>query len=242
VTSPRQLDGPKRAMRSLSDGGVVEAMRDGVPAGWAEFDERFRPLLTTYARRLGIPHWHWDTCVMGVLDDEALRLARRDTVVPSNISSYLFRAVYHRYLKVKREAARRAIHYKAALGESSGNDGVVGTLCSEDALRNSENPLATSTDVPRTALHRFAQHLGASLTAEERHLLGWAGDCVPRRQMAEWMGLSYEATRKRLARLCERLRRSTPSALERLTDEERVEVEGFLRRFGRPQRSGNNDR
>jgi DNA-directed RNA polymerase specialized sigma24 family protein len=227
------MDGPKRAMGALSDAALIQAMRDSVPAAWAEFDARYRPLLEAYAKRMRIPRWDWSVCITEVLDDEAVRLVQRDGELPGNVPGFLVRAVRNRYLKLKRAAIRREKHYADAAGLESHTEQVVRGLCSEDALRASAGPGAEASDANAShALRRLALLLGEDLSKEEKQMLGWVGEGVPRRQIAEWLGVGYDAVRKRIYRLSQRMHGVTPAVLDRMNAEERAEVRRFLRRIG----------
>ena len=221
-------------MRALSDAALVQAMRESVAEAWAEFDARYRPLLEAYAKRTGIPRWDWSVCITEVLDDEALRLVERREDPPTNLSGYLVRAVRNRYLKLKRAAVRREKHYSDAAGLEGNAEQVVRGLCSEDALRASAGPAADASvnSSGSRALRRLAELLAEDLSREEKQMLGWVGEGVPRRQIAEWLGLGYDAVRKRIYRLSQRLHDLTPAALDRMNIAERAEAKRFLRRIG----------
>ena len=221
-------------MCALSDAALVQAMRESVTAAWAEFDARYRPLLETYAKRMRIPRWDWSVCITEVLDDEAVRLVQRDGDLPGNIPGYLVRAVRNRYLKLKRAAIRREKHYAAAAGFESHTEQVVRGLCSEDALRASAGPAgdASMNASASHALRRLAELLGEDLSKDEKQMLGWVGEGVPRRQIAEWLGSGYDVVRKRIYRLSQRMHQLTPAVLDRMNAEERAEAKRFLRRVG----------
>ena len=219
-------------MRACTDAQLVAAMREGVPEAWAEFDARFRPLLETFARRMGVPPWDGTACVTDVLDDTAIRLVTHNEGVPSSLSGYLVRAVRYRYLKQLRASRRRERHYTDASDATESGMAIVRGVVSEDALRASAGPFAVGEERHETTgtLAHFATLLAGELSIDERHMLAWVGEGVPRRQIAAWMGLTYEATKKRISRLSRRLRELAPSLLTRLRPAERREVERFLRR------------
>jgi DNA-directed RNA polymerase specialized sigma24 family protein len=219
-------------MAALSDVALIREMRARVPAAWAEFDARYRPLLEAYAERTGIPKWERAACISEVLDDVALYLADRAGDPPANLEGYLVRAVRNRYLKIKRAAIRREQHYSEAVGFDGDAEQVIRELCSEDALRASAGPGADAAAHSSHALRHLAGLLGAQLSADEMQMLGWVGAGVPRRQIAEWLGLGYDAARKRLYRLSRRLYALIPAALNRMSVAERAEAERFLRRIG----------
>jgi DNA-binding CsgD family transcriptional regulator len=245
----------RRAARALGDAALARALASADPAVWAEFDARFRPLLAAYARRVRIPPALWPQCVDEVLEDEAMRLADGGAV-PDQLAAYLVRSAYHRLLKARRAAARRERRYGAGAAEDgppgSGPwaDGaaerVVPGVCSAAALRASRGPRAADgapaawddagadASAASGVLARAAAALAARLTDAERQLLVWVAEQVPRRQIAEWVGDGYEATRKRILRLTRRLQADAARLAADLPPAERHEFERFLRRATRP--------
>lgn len=230
VTDHSGGNGIRRAMRALGDTALVEEMRAGRPEAWHEFDARFQPVLQMYAERTGIPPDDWDACVVMVVDDVAMRVATRDIEIPTNMSAYLVRMAYYARLHLRRDDRRRERVYELALRDAS-SEGVLRALCSQAALRESADPLSEVDDQQRHALDRFVTLLEEELDPEERHLLSWAGEGVPRRQIAQWMGTSYEAMRKRILRITVRTRQQVAAVLKRLASEDRAEVERLLARF-----------
>jgi len=226
----------QRATRALDDVALLRAMREGDPAAWAEYVSRFRPLLEQFARRTGVPPWEVPACVTDVLDDEALRLTGARATTPASLGGYLVRALYHRWLRERRGTARRERRHADALMLSSGGaaaDGVLRALCSSHALRVSEG--ASWVDASAAgALARLAAVVTRDLPDEDVLLLTWAGEGVPRRQMAEWLGVGYEAARKRLLRLAHRLREVAAQRAHELSADDRREVARFLRRAAMP--------
>ncbi|HYD54284.1 MAG TPA: hypothetical protein VEA99_16735 [Gemmatimonadaceae bacterium] len=225
-------------IRSLPDAQLVTRMRAGQPMAWGEFAARFRPALEAFARRAGIPGGDWGVCITEVLDDEALRLAAPEAALPAHLGAYLVRATYHRYLRLKRSRSCRARHYENASDEFDG-EWVVGALCSEHAVRASAGTWADRLDPaleegPHGTVGRLAHAIDTDLTEVERLLLGWVAQGVSHRQIAEWLGVGYDAVTKRIWRLCRRIRGSLPRHVERFDDGERREVERFFRRAGAP--------
>jgi DNA-directed RNA polymerase specialized sigma24 family protein len=231
--------------RALTDAALIDAMRAAVPEAWAEFDARFRPLLERYAARVGIPRWDWSVCITEVLDDEALRLVERTSQMPQHLSAYLVRAVRNRFLQQKRASLRRQIRYAHATDADTTAEGVMTGLMSEHTRRASQPPrVAEETAQGSSALTRFAEAIGTRLTAEERQMLVWVAEGVPRRVIAEWLGINREAAKKRVARLCRRLRDVAAEASARLPLEERREIDRMIRRASEPRpnsRSGETD-
>lgn len=224
---------------------LVGAMRDGIAEAWFEFDARFRPLLEHYARRIGIPRWDASVCITEVLDDEAIALIDGAHGIPQHLSAYLVRALRNRFLELKRAAERRRRNHLSAAEASDESEGVLIGLMSEHARRVSEpSRLADESATPSRAIARFARLLDARLTPEERQMLAWVGEAVPQRVIAEWLGITREAAKKRIARLCRRLRALSDEISRQLSPNERREVDCMLRRAGasrRVTRSGETD-
>jgi DNA-directed RNA polymerase specialized sigma24 family protein len=223
-----------RRLRALSDAVLVDAMRAGDELAWGEFVDRFRPLLEHFAQRTGIPRWEWDTCIAEVLADEALKLAStRQLALPASLGAYLVRAVRNRHLRLKRAAARRDRHYASASDASAAGSArqIVASLCSESAIRASEGPASDETGAS-SGLARLAATLREELSEDELLLLTWRGAGVPHRQAAEWLGITYDAAAKRVARISQRLRAIAQLRAATFPSEEQPELERFFRRVG----------
>ena len=222
--------------RALSDAALVDAMRASVPEAWTEFDSRFRPLLERYAARIGIPRWEWSSCITEVLDDEALRLIERSREVPQQMTAYLIRAVRNRHLALKRAAMRRDNRYAGAASAAASPERSVGSLVSEHTRRACEPPRVSEEQQPApTGAMRLAELLSARLSEEERQMLAWVAEGVPQRVIAEWLGINREAAKKRIARLCCRLRGAAEALKAELPPDTRREVDRLLHRAGEKQ-------
>jgi DNA-directed RNA polymerase specialized sigma24 family protein len=207
-------------------------MRASVPEAWTEFDARFRPLLERYAARIGIPRWEWSCCITEVLDDEALRLIERSRQMPQQMSAYLIRAVRNRHLALKRAAMRRDHRYAGAAAEAS-PDGVLGSLVSEHTRRACEPPrVSEEGQATPSGATQLAELLSARLSEEERQMLAWVAEGVPQRMIANWLGINREAAKKRIARLCHRLRAAAAVMRVELPPATRREIDRLLDRAG----------
>jgi hypothetical protein len=220
------------ALRALSDDALVEAMRNGDELAWGEFIDRFRPLLESFARRTAIPLWDWDTCITEVLDDVALRFVARRTALPRNVGAYLVRAVHNRRLRLKRAALVRERHYSEADCSTLPSAGY-GTvlLCSESTLRASAGPDAAPASSVSGGLAQLARLLQNEVSEEELLVLTWRSAGVPLRQVAAWLGVSYDAAAKRAVRLSRRLRAVAQLKVASLSPADRRDVDRFLRRL-----------
>jgi DNA-directed RNA polymerase specialized sigma24 family protein len=206
-------------------------MREDEPAAWSEFIGRFGPLLDRYARVIGVPNWYRQELVSDVLDDAALRLPVQQHA-PRKLSSYLCSALYHRLLKTRRAAARRDRAYRASVGALDSQS----PTASDYAIRMSASPLTISEPACISAMSRLATLISTKLSADERQLLEWHAALVPRREIALWLGITYEAAKKRVARACDRAKTIALQVSRELGDEDRAAVTRFLERTGAPAR------
>ena len=208
-------------------------MRASVPEAWTEFDARFRPLLERYAARIGIPRWEWSCCITEVLDDEALRLIERSREMPQHMTAYLIRAVRNRHLALKRAAMRRDSRYARAAAAEESPEGSLGPLVSEHTRRACEPPrVSEERQAIPTGVTRLAELLDARLADEERQMLAWVAEGVPQRVIADWLGINREAAKKRIARLCRRLRGAATALSAELPPATRREIDRLLHRAG----------
>ena len=218
----------RRRAAALSDAELVVAMGTRDPMAWAEWDLRFRMPLEQYARRSGIPRWDAAVYVAEVIEREGMRLAFRQGELPGSMMSYLRVAVRNRFLTARRVSHRRADAHRAAAWLEP--DGVVRSASSEAARRASAGPLAD--DSRPIAVANFARWLERDLAEDDRALLGWIAEHVPRRTIAAWLGVSYEAAKKRCTRLCARVRATASSYLRQAPPEDRDALRFFLARAG----------
>lgn len=229
MNNPRKDQQVRRALRHVSDDALIDAMREGTSEAWQEFMMRFRPLLMEYGHRTRRNEADWISCVETVLEEAAMRWAIDGAPRPRNVASYLLRAAAFHSRTVERDAKRRAARCDAAAEQAEGQ-GVVLSLCSEASVRYSHGPADSEPQSARGALGRFCKVLRHSLTEEEWKILGELGDGLPYRDIATELGLNYEAARKRIQRLCARVRGLVPAALEQLSTTDRAQVERLLRR------------
>jgi FixJ family two-component response regulator len=103
------------------------------------------------------------------------------------------------------------------------------TTCSEDARRASAGPDGEQLEIS-DSLRRFAHDLSSGLSDDERAILNWVSEGVPRRTIATWLGVRHEACAKRIWRLCRRLRAEAARHTKNYDGRARLDVERFLRR------------
>ncbi len=228
-----------RRVRALGDRALIDAMRAGDDFAFGEFLARFRPMMLAYAERR-VPGIYLCECVDEVLEDAALELADPRSTVPVQLRSYFVGAVRRRHLAVRRSGVRRQRWYEeAARGGRSLSEGAspaVTSLCAESTLAASRGVDVTAISAEPTALQRLATAIEEELDDETRLLLAWVGESVPHRQIATWLGTSYDATTKSIWRLCRRLERAAPVYAAAMPPEEQHELERFFRRARRGRR------
>jgi hypothetical protein len=235
-----QRPGNERRVRALDDRALVEAMRDGDDWAFGEFLARFRPVLALYADGRIATELHAE-CIDEVLEDEALRLSDRRSMVPAQLRGYLVGAARKRHLAVKRGRARRRRWYEEAASDSpatsDGRERVVRSACAESTIAASRGGSESrDDDAEPTPLEQLARAMEGELDDEARRLLVWIGRSVPHRTIAEWLGKSYDATTKQIWRLCRRLERAAPAYAATLAPAAQRELERFFRRVERGRR------
>lgn len=198
---------------ALSDAALVAAMRAGDRRAWMEFDLRFRPALERYAACIGLPTASWPECVSDVVTDAAIRFASAGAVVPESCLAYLIRAVRNRATNLSRQEAR--------------------AMRISEQLPPHTHPAASG---PRDGYGSIAERLREGLSPDQELLLAWVAENVPYRQIAEWLGIGYEATAKRIARLNARLRVRIENMTDDATDAERDAISALLRSDGPSRR------
>lgn len=217
----------RQALRDLSDKALIDAMRDGLPEAWQEFMMRYRPLLDRFARRTGIPPADQPDCVDAVLEDAALRWVIDGAAPPENLPAYLLRAVTYRRKRMERDASRLSKRYAL----TSTVEGAVVSLCSTSSIRDSQGLTDSSPDEGQAVLAKFCALLIEPLNEDDRMMLARLGDGLPYREIAAELGVNYESGRKRIQRLCARVRDAVPQVLEQLSDDERARINRILPRM-----------
>lgn len=230
MRNPRMRQDVQRRLRHLSDNVLIDAMRAGASEAWQEFMMRFRPVLLQYGMRTRVNDSDIDGYVDQVLEEAALRWAIDAAAPPKNITAYLLRALSFHRRTVDRDTKRRARHYERAT-DAGQNEGAIRSLCSEASVRDSNGPADDATDATQLALERLCNLVRQSLGEQDARILTQLADGLPHREIAAELGLSYDAGRKRIQRLCARLRDLVPNVVNQLSSTDRVHVERVLRRL-----------
>lgn len=219
-------------VQALGDRALVVALRCGSSDAVREFVVRFRPMLLLAARRLGVDAGERAERADDVLTDALLHLAGSGEAVPLSVRGYLLRSLRNRSINAARSLARRARAGASALdaaGESEAHfeRAVIGCV-SEHTVRASYGPSWDGPPPVSAALANLARALAADMAPEERLLTTWLSHFVPQQEIAAWLGLTYEATSKRVRRLRARLQAAAVRHIEHLSPAERDEVRAFL--------------
>lgn len=240
MTKSRMQQDVQRALRQLSDRALIEAMRESAPEAWHEFMARFRPLLIRYGSRTGMDRVECEASVEQVLEESALRWAVDGAAPPENMAGYLLRALNFHRRTLERDAKRREDRYHRA-AEPDQPEGAILSLCSEASVRYSAGSMYDDDNPTQGALARLCKLLRQSLGEEDSKVLMQLADGLPQREIAEELGLTYEAGRKRIQRLCVRVRGMVPTIARRLSNTDRAHLERVLRRLQPVQSQGVDD-
>jgi DNA-directed RNA polymerase specialized sigma24 family protein len=226
LTSDEGVEAARERAREL-----VERMRREELAAFQEFFACYCPVLLREARRLGVQPELREEIVIACLDDAAVGLMQHTTPIPRSLAAYLVTALRHDVFNESRRGRRERAHAEVAYREmTSHRQRVVMEGCSEASLRASDGPdwevvpLAPS-------IERLAAALDSGLNEDERRLLLWVGQWVPQTLIAEWLGISYGATRARVLRLRTRLRAAAARHVEGASSADRVVLDDFFRRL-----------
>ena len=206
----------------MGDPALIAALRCQDEGALREFFLRFRPGLLAAARRLRVSPGELEVVVDDCLADVAVHLITSDAAAPRSLPAYLARSLRNRVLNDARSRARadRRLAREA-------------DLAMEDARVAVHGPVATGepeTPALSPVLQRLAAALETPLGEEDRLLVVWMSHCVPRQEIAGWLGLTPKAAAKRIERLRGRLQLAALQHVERVDGDERRELLTFLRR------------
>jgi DNA-directed RNA polymerase specialized sigma24 family protein len=198
----------------MGDHALLAALRCQDEGALREYFLRFRPGLVRAARRLEVGPGDLDALVDDVLADVAVHLISSEAPAPRSLPAYLARSLRNRVLNQVRSRDRA----ERRLVEGADLPAVASPGAAADGA-----PLSP-------ALQRLAAALEAPLSAEERLLTVWMSHCVPRPEIAAWLGITPKAAAKRIERLRERLQLAALAYVDRSEGAERRELLAFLGR------------
>ena len=219
---------------AMSDAELVAGLRRDEPRAFAEYVRRFHRLLAYFPWRAGFDADASRDLALEVLEDAMLDLIAPDAVVPRSLHGWLVTRLRRRLANDVRADRRRRVReagatYDAGAAEASA------ALCSEATLRlcrgaDAGDPEDAGDDAPAGVAQRLGAALAAGLDAEERQLLAWLAESVPQREIADALGTTHAALRKRVERLRVRLRVEATRALEAMSPADRRVAQRLLGR------------
>ena len=216
--------------RRFNLGELVRLMRQGDYLALREFARRYRPMLRRYCDQAGLDVRDFVSLAADVLGDVALQLIESRGAVPETVDNLLITMFKNRFIDEERKEGRRAARAQTAGADGEEMDGVSRAVSSEASVRAASGPLWEAVPLAR-GVERLASMLDEGLTEEERMLLSWVSAHRPQTQIAEWLGLSYSAARKRLERLRARLSDLAKQYQHSLSGRDRRDVDRFFARF-----------
>lgn len=199
---------------AMGDHALLAALRCHDERALREYFLRFRPGLARAARRLQVDPGELDSLVDDVLADVAVHLITSEVPAPRSLPAYLARSLRNRVLNEVRSRDRA----ERRLVEEADSPAATSPASAEGGP-----PLSP-------ALQRLAAALEAPLGAEDRLLTVWMSHCVPRHEIAAWLGITTKAAAKRVERLRERLQLAALEYVEGTEGAERRELLAFLGR------------
>ena len=235
-------DGESAAER-WSDHALRSRMRLGEVEAFREFFARFEPMLRELAERERTRDV--DGTVLDVLDDVAERIRNHRVPRKLSLAAYLAAALRNRIRGERRLQLRRAsIEAGIASSLQGGRERAVLSLCSAYTLR-AASPQEPSEEDREQVERDFHEFLDGLLSVEERQLLGWLGDRVPQREIAEWTNAPHGVVRMRIHRLRARIAKAIRAYLARLDAADRARLErstGGMLRLSAPVAAGDRRR
>lgn len=224
----------------LPDRELVFAMRRGDQRALEEYFRRFQPLLRRCALRAGLTADQANDAVMEILESTAARLSSWESRIPACLGAYLRGAMRHQSAETLRTATDENSRGEPLYPEVPHAPIVLASV-SEYARRASRGP-APDPERLSSAIRRLAEAIEEGISEEEYTMLMWMGNDISCRQIAEWLGTEYEATRKRSYRLRVRLKDAVRSYAAHLSPAERGQIARLLDRAERAdERAGHHD-
>lgn len=199
--------------RTLSDEGLVSALKAEESGAYLELVERYQGLAFKFARQFDVHPEQQHEWVSDLLTDVVLLLSKRGAIMPDSLAGYIAGACRNKGYMDHRRESRRQVREAPPTYEI------------QSSPPSDWEPQALS-----PALKRLVRELEELLTPEERRLLDWSSESVPLRFIAEWCGITRTGASHRINRLRQRLRRLTPGIVASFAAKERAEVERFLAR------------
>ncbi|MFL5560849.1 MAG: RNA polymerase sigma factor [Gemmatimonadaceae bacterium] len=242
-------NGAGGSWRDAEESQLVDAMRRGHDAAFAEVYRRFAPLLTRMARRRRVPDGERETLIMDYLEDTLMPVLRGRRPIPSPLGAYLAAGFRRRLISAWRSRqADDARTQRLEVIASAPYEHVVAEGLSEHAIRtaslgaseasgsligskpdNLSEPLGdAAADPVREARTGLAKALADAMSPEERQLMGHVAERFPQREIAAGLGITPTAARVRIHRLRGRLMQVAVSYISALPVQDGILLAQFL--------------
>jgi DNA-directed RNA polymerase specialized sigma24 family protein len=220
---------------SWTDQELLQRLRRDDAVALRQFYDRFSSALWKLARQAHVQPALREELITDCLSDAALHLMQPTVAVPSNLTGYLVAAFKHRLANDRRARKRRLAAGTAAVSYGS-DERVVREVCSEASIRASAGPVAEAPPLS-PVLERLSRLIDADITDQERQVLRWISESIPQGLIAEWLGITHNATRVRVLRLRDRLIEVALRYDGPWHPGEREELHAFFRRCGLSDRA-----
>ena len=220
---------PNRPLQELDAQALIARIRSGDRAACHEYMSRYSFLLEEMASRYGADPAEREDIVYEVLHDMLLRIQAHRVSEQTSLGPYLVSALKHRLSNQRRDDEVKDRAQQAATEDCEGEgESAVRSTCSEYAWRASRPPDCDDETGLHPAVARLHAFVKSLLTTEQLDIAGWVGDGVGQREIAEWLGAAYGATRMRVSRMRESSSVAAQRYVEGLPPEERAVIERYL--------------
>ncbi len=236
--------------RDVEESRLIDGMRRGHDAAFAEFHRRFAPLLARMARRRKVPDAEREILIMDYLEDTLIPVLSGRRQAPSPLGAYLAAGFRRRLISAWRGRQAEEARTRTLEVTSSGpRERVVAEGLSEYAFRTAAGPDGsnvsgsrasyvhgalsdssgdTRIDPTREARAGLAKALATAMSPEERQLMGQVAERFPQREIAAALGIAPTAARVRILRLRARLVQVAVSYIGALPVPEGILLAQFL--------------
>ena len=205
---------------------LMGRMRLGEESAFHEYLARYEPVLHDVAIERRYYRRGGPDIVLQALDAVAERIRTHRLPRGARLGPYLVCAMRNlvidrwRAARSRERAERDAATALDGLGEAA-----VRSACSAYTLRLVRAPDTEEDEDMDDAVRAFHDYIESLLTPDERRILGWLGEWVSQREIAEWTGAGHGATRMRIQRLRRRVLAAAKQYLAGLDRDTREHLE-----------------
>ena len=205
---------------------LMGRLRLGDPAAFAEYIERYAPIMRETAMRCGGTREFGETIVADVLHDVAVAIRAHRVPRDALLGPYLIGALRRHVLSLREERERHAAAERGLVTalEGEGERAIPDTI-SAHTLRATRSLDAEVGGADDEMVRRFHDFVRSIVTDEEWMLLGWKSERVFGRDIATWLGRPHSTVRSQLLRLVGRIATASRAYLETLDAAERAYIE-----------------